>query len=48
MPCTNANIESMVLDGEVAIVGSEKTAQKKLAKYATDEIERIIAAFGKD
>ena len=47
-PATRLNDENIIILGDLeAKKKSSITAQKKLAKYALDEIDRIIRTYGK-
>ncbi len=45
-PATSVNDENVLVIGSTKAKGAEKTAQKKFAKYAHDEIERMIGEYG--
>jgi phosphatidylserine/phosphatidylglycerophosphate/cardiolipin synthase-like enzyme len=49
-PATQLNDENIIILGDLETKKTKKasiSAQKKLAKYALDEIDRIIRAYGK-
>jgi phosphatidylserine/phosphatidylglycerophosphate/cardiolipin synthase-like enzyme len=44
-PATKLNDENILVIGGMNATGVQKTAQKKFAKYAYDEVDRIIAQY---
>ncbi len=48
-PATRLNDENIIILGDTETKKkSSITAQKKLAKYALDEIDRIVRVYGKE
>lgn len=46
-PVNSSNDENIIILGDLNTVSSaEKSAQKKIAKYARKEIDRIIQSYG--
>ena len=45
-PATTLNDENIMVIGKMGVTGVERTAQKKFAKYALNEIDRMIEEFG--
>lgn len=44
-PATSLNDENIIVIGKMGATGAQKTAQKRFAKYALDEIDRIIRKY---
>ena len=45
-PANNLNDENIIILGDLESTGQRKQLEKRLAKYALDEIERIKQTFG--